>query len=93
MPKKKSSKIEDLFKPPTQVTTKLSFCDKCDKIVPENERYKAFDKVIHYYITTENLYNNAGTGRIGYCPIQKPHYCGELREPNPQEYFIYETLK
>jgi hypothetical protein len=98
MPKSKlkplsQKKIADLFKPPQKIETELSFCDKCDKIVPESERYKWCGKIIHYWVTTENAYNNAGTNRIGYFPVQRQHHCGELREPNPQEYFIYETLK
>lgn len=85
--------MAEIFKKPERVSTHLSFCPECDKIVPENERYKWCGKVIHYWTKTVNGYNNAGTGRIGYYPMEEAHRCGELREPNAQEYFIHETCK
>ncbi len=45
----------------------------------------------HQKSWTENFYNNAGTGRIGYCPVQRTQMCGTVREPTPEEYFIHFT--
>jgi hypothetical protein len=71
----------------------ILFCEKCSKIVPEKEVRLVGTAMFHYYETSENLYKNAGTNRIGYCPQIIPHFCGKLREPTDIEYFIYHTLK
>ena len=50
------------------------------------------EKTLHHRKSwTENFYNNAGTGRIGYCPVQRTQMCGIVREPTPEEYFIHFT--
>jgi hypothetical protein len=73
----------------------MNFCDRCNKIVPDSEIFDLAGLVVvktHCYTKTENLYNNRGTGRIGYCPVKKTVWCGNVREPTDQEFFIYETL-
>jgi hypothetical protein len=89
LPKKKNKKHKATVMP------KHPFCTSCNKIVPESEALDPFDtgKLIHHYYKTENAYGNLMSEAIGYCPVQHPVYCGEIREPTDQEYFIYETLK
>lgn len=74
---------------------KLYFCEKCDKIVPEKEvkEIKFFDKVSlhHSYDVMENFYKNQRPGTIGFCPVTRHIFCGKVREPTDQEYFIYHT--
>lgn len=71
----------------------MNFCDKCNKIVPENEIQNILSFKKHIYRVTENAYHNKGTMRVGFLPISKTIFCGTIREPTPEEYFIYHTLK
>lgn len=49
------------------------------------------DKLIHYFVETRNLYGNQPFGVIGYCPVNHPVMCGDVREPDALEYFILFT--
>ncbi len=70
----------------------MNFCDECNKIVPDNEVKNLFNKGIlkHVYTITVNLCQG-GPGMIGYCPAAQTVWCGNIREPDEQEYFIYVT--
>ena len=72
----------------------MNFCDKCNKIVPDSEVKDLFKKGImkHIFTITVNAYKNIKPGNIGYCPVNETVFCGNIREPNEQEYFIYHTL-
>lgn len=78
------------------MTGKLYYCEKCEDLVPETEVKNPFptlkgSKVIHYYTETRNYYGNLPPGRIAYCPVSHPVFCGNVREPTPEEYFIHFT--
>ncbi len=72
----------------------IHFCEDCEKIVPESEISDMFDtgKPFHYYISNASL-GTSMPGSFGYCSLEIPIFCGLVREPTPEVYFIYETLK
>lgn len=74
----------------------INFCEECNKIVPETEikcnDLFGKDKLFHVYTKMKNLYNNAGTNRIGCCLVKETVLCGRIREPSDMEYFIHHTL-
>lgn len=76
----------------------MNFCDKCNKIVSDSEVIDASlgNLVVktkrHVYKKIVNAYKNMRPGQIGYCPVSETVWCGNIREPNEQEYFIYYTL-
>lgn len=73
----------------------MNFCDKCNKIVPDEE-VKEFipnsGKFTHIYTQLVNAYKGQMPGVIGCCLVEETIFCGSIREPSDQEYFIYETL-
>lgn len=81
----------------------MNFCEGCNKIVPDSEVKQPFknanadfpyrnDKKIHVYETCVNIFQ-AGPGMIGCCLVNETVWCGDVREPTDQEYFIYHTLE
>lgn len=70
------------------------FCDKCEKMVPDDEVKPIIGVTLfHQYVITENYYKNAGTNKVGYCPVKKHILCAKVREPTDYEYFIYHTCQ
>lgn len=82
------------------------FCEICEKIVPENEVYEmpkmpAIPELgiltetpphkIHRYKELRNIYNNP-PDVIGCCLVEEEIWCGSVREPTQEEYFIYHTI-
>ena len=76
------------------VGVKMNFCDKCNKIVPNSEVKDIFNigKKTHVYTEYVNAYKNQQPGMIGCCLVNEEVWCGTIREPTDQEYFIYHTL-
>lgn len=72
---------------------KLLYCEECEDLVPESEVQDLFKtgKPFHTYTHTVNAYKNQRPGTIGYCPVEERVYCGQVREPTDQEYFIHHT--
>lgn len=71
----------------------MNFCTKCFKIVPDNEvQILSENSKVHHYFKIKNAYNNSGSDRIGYLPVEVPIYCGSVREPTDIEYFITQLL-
>lgn len=70
----------------------MNFCEKCCKIVPDDELSNILSTKIHVYKEIENAYQNKGTMRVGFLAVVKRRFCGIIREPTPEEYFIYHTL-
>lgn len=75
---------------------KYLYCEKCEDLVPETEVKNPFPtlkdfKPIHYYTRMVNAYKNQAPGVIGFCPETEHNYCGSVREPTPEEYFIHYT--
>lgn len=93
--KQKSKK--DKLKP------QILFCDGCFKIVPEDEvfnyepilmLYNDFckdNRYVHQYQKYVNL--NGPSGGMNFCGGYQTQYCGNIREPSQEEYFIYITCK
>ena len=78
-----------------KVVDAIAFCDKCNKVVPTNELRELLPtsgNFFHYYTKTVNAYKNQRPGTIGCCLVEESVFCGKIREPNAQEYFIYHTL-
>lgn len=83
----------------------MNFCEECNKIVPDSEVKQPFknakadfpyrnDKRIHFYEKCVNIANRSGRPDvIGCCLVNETVWCGDVREPTDQEYFIYHTLK
>ena len=79
----------------------MNFCEKCCCLVPENEIFttKEFEfrgkkvpqRKIHKYKETYNV-NGYSPGRFNYCAAVRDVFCGDIREPSKEEYFIYVTL-
>jgi hypothetical protein len=72
------------------------WCEKCDKIVPQEEVSYWFalnDKAIHVYYKTINAYKYQSPGKIGYCPQKETVICGNVREPTCEEYFYYHVCQ
>jgi len=69
----------------------MNFCDKCNKIVPDKEVKDLFGKMKHIYTKWGNAYKYQQPGMIGCCLKEETVFCGNIREPNEQEYFIYVT--
>lgn len=71
----------------------MNFCDKCNKLVPDKE-VKDFvnEHKIHLYTITVNAYKNQPKGMIGCLLVDELVFCGKIREPSAEEYFIYHTL-
>jgi len=81
----------------------MNFCEACCKIVPDSEVKQPFknakadfpyrnDSRMHIY----NQYVNIGSNSpdvIGCCLVNETVWCGDVREPTDQEYFIYHTLE
>lgn len=89
------------------MTSKYLYCEKCQDLIPESEAKNLSeifpnltvagavwtvpnDRLIHYYTRMENIYGN-NPGVIGCCLEERPHYCGDVREASPEEYFILFT--
>jgi hypothetical protein len=72
----------------------MNFCEECNKIVPDSEVKDIFDDghKRHIYKKTVNANRNVQPGMIGCCLVSETVWCGNIREPNAQEYFIYHTL-
>ena len=72
----------------------MNFCDKCNKIVPDSEVKDLFHKGImkHIYTKWENAYKHQRSDMIGCCLQEETVFCGNIREPDEYEYFIYVTL-
>lgn len=47
----------------------------------------------HVYKQTVNAYKNQRPGMIGCCLEQETVWCGNVREPTDQEYFLFHTCK
>lgn len=68
-------------------------CKKCKKIVPESEVKQLIPvtgKRLHIYDVMENYYapyQTPGKMRVGFSPVSKRIYCGEVEEipDEPQE--------
>jgi len=81
----------------------MNFCEECNKIVPDTEVKQPFknlkegfknDKRIHVYHKTVNISNRSGNSDvIGCCLVNEIVWCGDIREPTDQEYFIYHTIQ
>lgn len=71
----------------------MNFCDKCLKLVPDNEVKMHFGQVKHVFFQTVNAYKNQRSGTIGYLARDEKVVCGNVREPTEYEYFMYETCK
>ena len=83
----------------------MNFCEECKKIVPDSEVKQPFsnanapfpyrnDKRIHVYHRTVNISNRNGRPDvIGCCLVDEVVWCGNVREPTDQEYFIYHTIQ
>ena len=74
---------------------KLFYCEECQNLVPENECQDQFKigKISHTYMKLVNAYGDQPLGQIGCCLIEQKVYCGEVREPTDQEYFLYRISK
>ena len=79
----------------------MNFCEDCNKIVPDKEVKQPFkdlknglgnNRRIHVYEECVNI-SQAGPGMIGCCLVNHIVWCGNIREPTDQEYFIYHTLE
>lgn len=79
----------------------MNFCEKCNKIVPDSEVKQPFknlkaefknNKKIHVYDQCVNIGSNR-PNIIGCCLVNETVWCGDVREPTDQEYFIYHTLE
>lgn len=82
----------------------ILYCEKCEKVVPEDEvldfaakfgrasKYKPSGKV-HCYKQTVNAYKNQAPGTIGCYLVEETVWCGKVREPTDQEYFICNLTK
>ncbi len=73
----------------------MNFCDKCNKLVPDSEVKDIFNNgnKRHTYTKTVNAYKNQRPGAIGYCAVSETVRCGNIREPDEMEYFLFHTLK
>jgi len=76
----------------------INFCDKCHKVVPEEQityyEPNSFCKearYVHQYKKYVNL--NGPSGGMNFCGGYETQYCGNIREPSQEEYFIYVTCK
>lgn len=75
----------------------ILFCDKCLKVVPEeqivyyepNSWHKGY--YAHQYEEYVNL--NGPSGGMNFCGGYQTKYCGVIREPTQEEFFMYETCK
>jgi hypothetical protein len=58
-------------------------CKKCNKIVSDKE-VKQFipvtGKLLHIYEVLENYYKNQSPGKVGWDPVIRTVYCGEVEE-------------
>ncbi len=69
----------------------LFFCEDCNKIITKDKVEDSFNLGIlrHVYTETVNIYRNTSSYIMGYCPVNKKVYCGKVREPTVEEYFVY----
>jgi hypothetical protein len=73
----------------------MNFCDKCNKFVPDSEVQDllSLGHPRHVYKKTVNAYKNQRPGTVGCLLVSETVLCGNIREPDEQEYFIYHTLE
>lgn len=71
----------------------LNFCDGCNKIVSDKEVSLFITKPSHILEKTVNAYKNRNPKAVGCYLVTQVVVCGRIREPSPEEYFIYHTLK
>jgi hypothetical protein len=58
-------------------------CKKCNKIVPDKEVKQLIPvtgKLLHVYEVLENYYKNQAPGKVGWDPVIRKVYCGEVEE-------------
>ena len=73
----------------------MNFCEDCNKIVPDSEVKDLFNNGVktHVYDKLVDLNENRGADVMGSCLVNRVIWCGNVREPDEQEYFIYHTLE
>jgi len=76
----------------------MNFCDKCHKIISDEEivHYEANafcdqDRYVHQYQEYVNL--NGPSDGFNFCGGLVTQYCGNIREPSEEEYFMYITCQ
>ena len=58
-------------------------CKKCKKVVPDNEVKQLIPetgKLLHIYDVLENYYKNQSPGKVGFDPVIRKVYCGEVEQ-------------
>lgn len=75
------------------MSEKVLYCEECQDIVPEEDTKDFFKNghVVHTYTHMVNAYKNQRPGMIGFCAVDERVFCGKVREPTPEEYFIHYT--
>lgn len=76
----------------------MNFCTKCHKLVPDKEImqltiFGKLGKKTHRYFELRNFYRWQSPGKVGFDPVSDIIYCGEVREPTPEECLAYELIK
>ncbi len=94
-PFKDSRKKSDTDPPPGILPT-IKFCDKCKRIVPDNEIEYYEPNAWHngYYSHQYQSYENIASyspGSLNCCMQNVLKYCGSIVEPTEWEYFFYVT--
>lgn len=67
----------------------IYYCDKCKKVVPEQDVKQLLTKKWHFTTKTVNFYTQYGRyqpkGAIGYCPVAETRMCGLVDEYDEDE--------
>lgn len=93
-PLKDALKKSDTNPPPGKLPD-IKFCDKCKKVVPDNEIHYYEPNAFHngYYSHQYYSYENIAPRSSGMncCMSNVLKYCGSIVEPADWEYFFYVT--